>query len=201
MARRSRELTGKEGGLREKFKETMEEFFKNLEGLEGREIRVGREIEEKLDALASFVAMARTSVSRDRYSKMLNYQPQAEGSGRLSRELTNLGKGIALVQGKGEVDEEVYSLLRKVASDTLPYPQRRILPALWNEGIYGDKQKDTKELSEMFDQSPEQILRWFDDLKEMGIVERKRTDKPGKSQPYLWKLSDECCELIRTSGI
>lgn len=187
--------------MRGEFKKDMAAFFDKLEGQIGREIRVGTEIECKLDALASFVALARTPVSRERSSKTLNYPPQPEGPARLNRELTNLGKGIALVQGKGEVDEEVYSLLRKVASDTLPYPQRDILPALWKERIYGDNQKETSQLSDVFDQTPAQILRWFGDLKEVRIVDRKLSPKGNGSKTYLWKLSEGSCELIKSSGI
>jgi len=203
IAERALKVAGHEKEMRNELAEATRAFF---EKLKGRNICIGSAIEDKLISLSSFVAVGRTAVSRDRYTQAVNYLPEAEGPPRLMKQLSTLGRGIALVQGKGEVDEGVYNILKKVGRDTLPSYRNLIFGEMWMKGIKGDRWEKLRALGELFKSPVATIRLYLEDLMMLGLVERKvegeqRSYSDSDKVPYLWRLSENCCDLIQGSGV
>ena len=60
-------------------------------------------------------------------SDTLEYLSSAEMGTRLVKQLSQLGKGIALVRGESSVSSEVFSLVRRVAKDSVPALRCKVL--------------------------------------------------------------------------
>jgi DNA-binding transcriptional ArsR family regulator len=198
MAKKSMDLTGKEKQMRKELLAAVGKFFEQLQGVETRPVNIGEEIKRKLGDLACFVAKGRTGVERDRSSKVIICLPEPEGPARLARQFVHLGQGIATVLGKAEVDEEVYDMLRKVGRDSLPAIRNLLLETLWTEKVSGENRKTTRELSTLLQHPISTVYVWLGDLEEVGLVEGK-FEEGGSGQR--WRLSDECCGLIRRAEI
>lgn len=89
------------------------------------------EMKGRLVHLAKFSARLRGVVDRDKYSGQVLYKPSSEVGTRIAKQLAKLGTGIAMFLGKKKVDEEIYSLIRRVALDTVPDRVEDIVRALW----------------------------------------------------------------------
>ncbi len=73
--------------------------------------------EAKLEALAHVVAVIRTSA--DRKGNVYAYRPQPENPGRLGSQFVKLAQHLCWVLDKPKMDDEVYAIIRKVATDTV----------------------------------------------------------------------------------
>src|ERR1700693_238058 len=88
------------------------------------------EIELKIAHLGEFIALARTYVERDGHSRQASGVPVAEGNTRLPQQLCQIARGSALIEGRSIVDEADYSLVRRVAFDSLPPARISVLTAI-----------------------------------------------------------------------
>ena len=202
IAKHARKLTGQEDQKRAEILEKASQFFAGLKEMELAEISVPEEIGTKLDALSVFVARARTGVSRDRSSKVVEYIPAPEGPGRLVRELVTLGRGIAIAQGKRQIwIKESMICCFRWERDSLPSNRNLLLQAMWQEGVFGEKWASTRELAEALGRKPETVRIWLDDLWELKVVEQKMEENSKKSMEYRWRLSDDAAQLIHISQI
>ena len=211
MAEMAQKFAGKEEQMRNGLRETVKQFLEQFEGYTIKDIQIGGEINGRLFGLACFIADVRSGVSRDRYTQMIEYLPEAEGPARLVKQLFTLGCGIAIIQGKSEVDEDVYEILKKIGKNTIPSHRNLILKEMWEREITGDSWEKTRTLSGYFSYPVTTTKMQLEDLMILGLVNRKiedgssgDEDGPYRRQdttPYYWRLSDKCCDLIRTSEI
>ena len=77
------------------------------------------ELRQHVEEIAMLVARARTSVSRDRANKEVQYPPQPEVATRLVKQLCDLGRGIAMAHESKVVTVKHVRLVQKVALDCL----------------------------------------------------------------------------------
>ena len=71
-------MTGKETEFRNKMRTSIHKYCKQFVDLKepGKiKVKVQRKVNEKIIHLANLVAVARTGIDRDRYTRILNYTP------------------------------------------------------------------------------------------------------------------------------
>jgi hypothetical protein len=206
-AKMAQEVAGRESLMRGELRKAVKEFLEHHEEAKVKDISIGGEINEKLICLACFVAGVRTGISRDRYTQAINYLPDSEGPSRLMKQLFTLGCGIAIAQGKNEIDEEVYNILKKVGRDTLPSYRNLILNEMWVRKIVGKHWERPRALSDFLRQPVATIKFNLEELMVMGLANREpegahlSEDSYSDKIPYLWRLSDKCYDLIQRSGV
>jgi hypothetical protein len=91
---------------------------------------IPEEIERKIANLSEFIAKARTYVERDGYNREANGVPVTEGNTRLPKQLCQIARGSALIDGRSEVDDRDYQMVRRVAFDSLPPARIAVLKAM-----------------------------------------------------------------------
>ena len=211
MAEMAQKSAGKENQMRNELRETVKQFLEQFEGCKIKGVNIGDEINRKLFSLSCFVAEARSGVSRDRYSQMIEYLPEAEGPARIVKQLFTLGCGIAIIQGKSEIDSDVYEILKKIGKDTLPSHRNLILQKMWRMEMLGDSWEKTRTLSGHFSYPVTTTKMQLEDLMILKLANRKDMEDSPEDEdssyrkqevrPYYWQLSDKCCELIKTSEV
>jgi hypothetical protein len=142
-------------------------------------------IEDKIAALAVFCATARTGVSRDRYTKTVDFMPQAEGPARLAKQLLLLASSLTIVRGLEKPDEGVYQVVVKVVRDSLPSIRLKLLDALWE--LYCEKQ-DWYTTTEIAEEAGMPGGTAVINLENMMLLDLVRRDKKEDHQtaPYVW---------------
>ncbi len=88
------------------------------------------DMEVRIASLTEFIALARTTVPRERSTREISAEPATEGNTRLPQELAQIGRGSALLCGRITVNEEDFALVERVAFDCMPPTRRQVLEAL-----------------------------------------------------------------------
>ena len=87
-------------------------------------------IKLKIANLSEFVALARSYVERDGYSREAIGVPVTEGNTRLPQQLCQIARGSALLDSRSQVNEEDYKLVLRAALDSLPPARLAVLTAI-----------------------------------------------------------------------
>lgn len=209
MAQRARKIAGKEIRMREQLQEITKQFLEQFREPKIENIRISDEIEKKLISLACFVAQGRTGISRDRMHKTVEYIPEAEGPARLTKQLWVLGAGIATVQGKDELDDGVYRVLKRIAMNSLPKHRQIILKTMWETTIMSSIWEPTKAIGKLINAPTETAKRYCEDLWMLNLLNRRIEGEDSEDDegwkrsrtPYGWQLSESCISLIEESEI
>ena len=154
------------------------------------------EAEEKICSAARFLSMARTGVSRDRMTKILLALPETEGSARIIRQLTHMGRGICLCFDKSAINQEIYKFIRRVVRDSIPAIREQCIYRMWKDELNGGSKQTTSALSESLNHSKAAIWTWLEDLKDVGLITKTMQGKEA-----LWSLSAEGFELIQHAEV
>jgi hypothetical protein len=80
--------------------------------------------------LSELIALARSHVERDRFTRGVVDAPVTEGNTRLPQQLCQIARGSALLDGRSTVNEADFRLVRRAAFDSLPPARRAVLEAL-----------------------------------------------------------------------
>ena len=89
---------------------------------------MGTKYEAKIEALAQIDAIIRTSA--DRKGNVYAYRPQPENPGRLGSQFTKLAQHLCWVFDKTTMDDDVYQIVKKAATDTVVSWSLEIVQAL-----------------------------------------------------------------------
>ena len=106
-------------------------FINQFENLGDVKLKPNEGIYHQIVSLACFCAYGRCPVERDYKNQCILYEPQPEGPARLTKQFTQMAVALALVQDKPGVDDDVYSVVKKIGRDLLPVQRRHILEFLW----------------------------------------------------------------------
>jgi hypothetical protein len=87
------------------------------------------EVKVRIANLGEFIALARTYVERDGYSREADGVLVTEGNTRLPQQLCQIARGSAVLAGHPEVNAEDYKLVRRAAFDSLPPARIAVLQA------------------------------------------------------------------------
>jgi len=209
MSEKAFVMAGRETAMRRELQEVTAQFLSQFKDVALNKIHLSEEVRKKLFALTSLIAKRRTGVSRDRYTRTIDYFPQPEGTPRLLKQLWILGAGIAAIQNKDELDEEVFRILLKVGRDCLPNHRDRILQTMFQDSLRGMKWETTKGLSRLINCPTTTARLYFEDLMMVRLLDRRiqGEDEEGDDWKtrdtiaYLWRLSQECVDLIERCGV
>jgi hypothetical protein len=133
-----------------------------------------------LIALATLVVRGRSSVERDRYSREIDFVPDAEAPGRLARTLAQLLAGMTVI---GISYSERRRLIRKVGLDCMPALRRRALEHLAASG----GSESTTRVAVALAHPAVTVRRALEDLAAHQVLDR-HPEGPGKAD--LWELTD-----------
>jgi len=188
IGRKALRNIGLETTMRTELKAAFESFLCSLEGIDISVINVSEEMKDKVVDLACFVAAARTGVSRDKYTRVVQYTPEPELPARLAKQFYQLGCALAIVRKKLEFGQEEYAVIRKVGIDCLPRQRWLLMKKLHNIG--GGSIKDICLATNCPYPTTKLLL---EDLNALGLVDVT----PGN--PDLWGLSGKALGYIKAT--
>ena len=81
--------------------------------------------------LAQWTATVRGAVSRDKFTKLLDYSPSAEIGTRLGKQLSKLAMGVAILKDKSEVGLDEFRMMVRVAKDCVPDLMEKVVRQLY----------------------------------------------------------------------
>lgn len=148
-------------------------------------VKIPKRARERLIDYAQFIAIARTAVPRDGYKKVVKAIPQPEGPGRLAQQLLKLLAGLVAVHGRKTPTEKEFTLIAKVARDTIPKIRLTVIEAL----AHGGKTED--ELVHATEIPKTTIYYLLEDLRLLQVV-----GQSGKKN-ILSKEFQSRCERVR----
>jgi hypothetical protein len=181
-ARQAQSNSGIEARIREDMSGMVSEFLNQFTKSD-TSLEVDKDINTKILSLACLVAWARTSISRNRTTHSLNYIPEAERPSRIVKQLTQLGAGIATVQGKPMIDNCVYEIMKKIGLDSVPSVRLAMLTKM--SGIKDFK--TTEEVSQVCRLAVSTTKGYLDDFMELGIMDHEVSD-----DGHRWVMADKC---------
>lgn len=178
----------KQEQMREELADVVKQFHNQNFNI--KDVELPQKIQDRLVDLANFVAMCRTTVSRDPYRKnILTYLPEYEVGTRLGIQLTKLGRGLATIRGKKEIGEEEFKILKRVGVDSIPKKVRVLL-----EILDGQDRQTTTEIVERTGIEGETCRLALNDLAVLRLADREEME--GRGNPIGWKLADRIQNLL-----
>lgn len=153
--------------------------------------RVSPTIEIRIAALAQLIGMLRAQVDREIWGdRDMKYRPVTEIGTRLAKQLVKLGRMLAVVLGKTEVNTEVYSIVERVARDTATGFSLEIVKAIADAG--GSATRDS--IRETLGLPMTSLGEKLSDLAALGVVVKLPgagpTAKGAKRPSDLWSISE-----------
>lgn len=151
----------------------------------------------RLVALAQIVAMLRATVEKDRYTDEVVYRPSYEVGTRLAKQLQKLGQSLALVEGKSEIDTEIYKLVERVAFDTATGYHVDLVKEIFNAGV--PMLRD--DLSRKANVPGSTLTRNLEDLLALGVVYKKEGESTVGRKPFEWGLTEKITTLWKKAQV
>lgn len=162
--RRALQHKGFELGIRADITKTVSAFF-SAPHLQKPKTPMFTDWENKLVSLADFVTQARTRIIRDGYSREVEFVPGLEGPSRLVKQFASLLMGLAVVHGRENPTAEDYSIVYKVAIDSLPRSRAQILNLInQEEGLTPSTMEERLERPVCY------IKRTLEELKVLQVI-------------------------------
>lgn len=194
LAEFSQKMAGREAQMRLEIDSCVAEYLKQFDGVPMSSVTLSKSMAERIRNLVCFVAGARSSVSRNVFTRQYHYMPQVESPPRLSKQITQLAAGIAIACGKDEVDDEVFGVIRKVGWDTVPGIRKKMLLTMWRDGLVGSVGKGVTAISEMTCLPVSTVKGYLEDLMVLGVVTRKIN-----KGDHTWSISSMYGEFVRNT--
>lgn len=185
VARSAMGQQGLEGTMRAELREVVAAFFAELVPLR---VPIPESIAERLAALASFTARARSGVIWDGRGE-IEYVPEPEGPGRLAKQLATLARGLAVVRDTREVSEADYLTVYRVAEDTIPAQRKSVLAPL----VTSPGTMETSAIAEASRYPTATARRYLQELAAMRLVDRL---SGGQGRADRWRLSELALTLL-----
>lgn len=159
--------------------------------------KLTNEIRKQMSSLVKLIAIIRSQVERDIRSGEVSYRPQAELGTRLAKQLTKIGSMIAFIDGKPEIDQEVYEVCCRIAFDTVGGYTLDVIEALMKNGGQGTK----IEIADLVQTTKSTLHRRFDDLEVIGAIYKDGEGAGlGVGRPAAsYRVSEQVAKLWRES--
>ncbi len=90
---------------------------------------VSEQVGDRITKLAAMLALARTHIDRGR-NHQVTHVPEPEGPMRIAQQLKKLGQGLALINGRDEINEADLAILSQVALESMPSNRLRLIREL-----------------------------------------------------------------------
>jgi len=202
MGEQAIRLVGRLDLMRNELQEATSTFLAQFEDFSGElAFKLPDEISEKIVYLAMLCAYGRCPVERDRTNKEITSFIHAEGSSRLTIQMTQLGQALALLYGKDTIDEDVYSILALLARGVLPAPRMAALKHLFENKIFEhyEETETTREVAEAIGMPTSTSRYILEDLMVVGLLTGS-SDKGKSNDPWKWCLNKMACSLLAKTG-
>jgi hypothetical protein len=147
------------------------------------EIQVGEDVLDAIINLADVLAVLRSDVDRDGYTREIRYVPEPEIGTRLVKQLTKLARGIAAIRGKNSVGKDEFQIIRRIARDTLPSKRRVLIHTLYK--LYHEGDLATQDIANEMEMPTETTKYALEDLRLLKIVTRYGTGR------HAWRMTPE----------
>lgn len=146
---------------------------------------VDRSILKEIVYIAEFATKARAEVPRDRYSKDPG-EVEDEHLGRISNQLLNLSRGIAMAHGRRRVVRSDLKVAQKSAFHSATRSRIRLMRLMLGRREWMDVEgvRERMRLSE----KGAQIL--LEDLELVGLAEREEVETSKGGEKFQWRLKD-----------
>ena len=170
--------------MREEISGAVKRFFKARK-IKIKDINIPAEIVDKIVMLANFIAICRTTVSRDPYRRhTLDYIPEPEIGTRIGIQLAKLGTGLASIRGKKEVGEDEFRILKRIGLDSMPKKIKVIIEVLNDQEAL-----TTPKVAKATGIEKETCRLALNDLAVLDLVDHEKVD--GVGNPIGWKLTEK----------
>ncbi len=129
--KRARENEGMENVMRKELIENSTNFIKDL-SFDKLPYFSEEDFGDEIQKIATFIAYSRTPIAISSNNSDFYYEqiPTPEVPTRLVKQLKKLAKALALIRGKGVIDEEEIKTIKRVAGDTIPPDRLAVLEAI-----------------------------------------------------------------------
>lgn len=174
--------SGHEERMRQELAAAMEGVLHGCQVKSEQDIAIEPNVLEKLVDLADCLAVLRSVVDRDGYSKAVVYLPEPEVGTRLVKQFAKLARGIAAVRGKGAVDDEEYRLVRRIARDTLPTKRAELVATVYR--LFPGGFRSSQELADEINLPTETAKLALEDLWLLRVIEREGTSR------FTWRMAE-----------
>lgn len=203
MGLQAQRIVGQEEEMRSEIRSALHRFIGQFEEIDTADFKNNEDTNFMMVALANFVAYCRCPVERDYRDGDIKYQPMPEGTPRIVKQFMQMGMGLVLAYEKAGIDQEVYSLVKKIGCDLIPLQRFKILQHLWSaralEFMHG--WEITTDVAEGVNLPGMTTKRTLEDLMVVGALNREKGDSDGGRPPYKWQLSQQLCEWIGQAEI
>ncbi len=193
---------GRESQMRQEISEAVNRFISQFDDLSDYQFEQKEEdIYHQIILLSCWCALGRTPVERD-YKGNIQYLPQPEGPGRLTKQLTQLGMALAFVSGETTITEKTYYTLKKVALDLLPAQRLKVIKYLYETKTFEhlNSWMLTKETADGINIPTNTVRRILEDLMVVGLLNRKR-ESDFETAAYQWQIGQRGYDLAVGSNL
>jgi hypothetical protein len=156
---------------------------------------IDEKIRNKAIALAQFLAKMRGTVVRDKFTKEITHNAFSELGTRIVKQFTKLMYGIGMYRNVGVVDEEIYSIVKRMALSTVPHRLEYIVRFMYQQDA--EMEYRTDDIAHQLKLPAMTCARLLENLDMLGIVEQRRES----ALKTTWKLNEDGIYLIDEGGI
>jgi len=181
---------GNEQVIREEIRDAVNQFLDQFQNGACVKRPEDDTINHQLVSLACFCAAARCPVERNWRSKSIDYDPVPEGPGRIVKQLTQIGMGLAMVRGQETFDLSIYETIKKIGRDLVPANRLAILRHLWDKRVFEERSKwfRTGDVAEAVGKPGTTVKMTLEDMMVVGMLNRRR-DGSADNSPYEWQIN------------
>ncbi len=180
--------SGREVPMRQELAEVMEGALLTCDVQDENAIYIREDLQDRLIDLADVLAVLRSDVSRDGYTRTIDYVPVPEIGTRLVKQFSKLARGIAAIRGKLEVGEDEFRLTCRIAKDTLSSKRCLLIHTVYR--LYPEGFLSTQGIADEMDMPTETVKYALEDLRLLKIVDRQGRGK------FTWRMSPEFSESL-----
>lgn len=181
MAKKSLRNIGKEKVIRSDLKNAVSEFFNSIEV--PKTVRLSQSLIDRISALATFVASARSPVLRHYYSREIEIVPDVEAPNRIAKQLSLLATALSIFTG--EKTDENYGIVLKAGFNAVPRNRLIVIRYLTDKNS-----ASTAEIAGQIGVGSRVAFRILEELEIRQVLSSDRNKG-------IWYLSDIARELMR----
>ncbi len=159
-------------------------------------IKMTREQEDEIIAVADFCTMVRSGIITDDFSGQIQFVPQPEMPARMFEQMLALGATFLYMRrldnpelpDEAELTEQDRKIMYKIAYDSIPITRRIALNFLirYSQGV------GTEALAIKTNYPSPVVGKWLEQLNALGVVKRTKNLRG----TYVWRLHDEYIGLM-----
>lgn len=184
--------TSKEESMREELQDAFGNYFNNF-ALPSNDIEVPEAMKHSINRLSHIVAMARSGVIRDGYSREVTFAPETEIPTRLAKQFIQLAKAFYIINGNQHQESDMQILIR-LGLDCIPRKRRDLLILLYESTVFL-KTTDIIAITKYLKNTTHRELQ---ELQLLGLVDGFKETKDHNS--LKWRLSDKASIYLKEAG-